>query len=178
MEPEVAIIVEAQSGSEPAWRRLFELHFDAVYRFSLALTAGRRELAEETTQQAFVAAAQRVGRYQPQQGPFRAWLFGIARNRYRTFQAKERRWQRQRGSLLRRAECGPTSRSEPDLGVHEALARLPLEYRRALEAKYLRRRSLKDMAEEEGMSVEAIESLLRRARDRFASVYGQMQDEG
>jgi len=90
VEPEIATVREAQGGSEPAWRRLFELHFDAVYRFCLAMTAGRRELAEETTQQAFIAAAQRIGRYHPPQGTFRAWLLGIARNRYLTLEAKER----------------------------------------------------------------------------------------
>jgi RNA polymerase sigma factor (sigma-70 family) len=61
--------------------------------------------------------------------------------------------------------------------VHEALARLPLEYRRALESKYLRRLTMKEMAESDGMSIEAIESLLRRARDRFAQIYELMQNE-
>jgi len=174
MEPEIVIIREAQNGSEPAWRRLFELHFDAVYRFCLALTAGRRELAEETAQQAFIAAAQRIGRYRPQQGAFRAWLLGIARNRYLSFEAKERR-RRQHEAL--RDNHAPTDNHEPDPMVHEALARLPVEYRRALEDKYLWRLTMKEMAESDGMSIEAIESLLRRARDRFAQVYEQMQDE-
>jgi RNA polymerase sigma factor (sigma-70 family) len=71
-----------------------------------------------------------------------------------------------------------TARQEPDLQVHEALARLPADYRRALESKYLRRLSLKDMAEAEGSSIEAIESLLRRARDKFAQIYEQVQNQG
>jgi len=175
VEPEATTIREAQSGSEPAWRRLFELHFDAVYQFCLALTAGRRELAEETTQQAFIAAAQRIGRYHPQQGTFRAWLLGIARNRYLTFQAKERRRRRHEASQKDHTPAGDPG---PDLRVHETLARLPLEYRQALEGKYLRRLTMKEMAERDGMSIEAIESLLRRARGRFAQVYEQMQNEG
>ena len=61
--------------------------------------------------------------------------------------------------------------------VHEALARLPLEYRRALESKYLRRLTMKEMAESDGLSIEAIESLLRRARDRFARMYKLIQDQ-
>jgi len=177
VESEVTTIREAQGGSEPAWRRLFELHFDAVYGFCLALTAGRRELAEETTQQAFIAAVQRIDRYHPQQGTFRAWLLGIARNRYLTLQAKERR-RRQHEALPREESHAPPSGPEPDLMVHEALARLPLEYRRVLESKYLRRLTMKEMAESDGMSIEAIESLLRRARDRFARIYGLMQKEG
>ncbi len=61
--------------------------------------------------------------------------------------------------------------------VHEVLARLPFEYRRVLEEKYLERLTLKEMAEAHGRSIEAIESLLRRARDRFAPIYESMQDE-
>jgi RNA polymerase sigma-70 factor (ECF subfamily) len=175
VEPEIHTIWEAQGGSEPAWQRLFELHFDAVYRFCLALTAGRRELAEETTQQAFIAAAQRIGHYHPRQGTFRAWLLGIARNRYLTFKAKERR--RRRHEALCEDRRTPTDSHEPDLMVHEGLARLPLDYRRVLEDKYLRRFTVKEMAERDGMSIEAIESLLRRARDRFAEVYELMRSE-
>jgi len=177
VEPEVTIIQEAQGGSEPAWRRLFELHFDAVYRFCLALTTGRRELAEETAQQAFIAAAQRIGRYQFQQGTFRAWLLGIARNRYLTIEVMERR-RRRHEALGREERRASTGGPEPDLRVHEALARLPLEYRRVLEDKYLKRQTMKEMAESDGMSIEAIESLLRRARDRFAHIYELMQKEG
>jgi RNA polymerase sigma factor (sigma-70 family) len=176
VEPEIAIIGAAQGGSELAWRQLFELHFDAVYRFCLALTAGRRELAEETAQQVFVTAAQRIGRYHSQQGAFRAWLLGIAKNRYLTVEANERRrrWHEAREREERRASTGG---SEPDLMVHEALARLPLEYRRALEDKYLRRLTMREMAESDGLSIEAMESLLRRARDRFAQIYEQRQSE-
>jgi RNA polymerase sigma factor (sigma-70 family) len=170
------MIGEAQAGSEPAWRQLFELHFDAVYHFCLALTAGRRELAEETAQQTFVTAAQRIGRYCFQQGTFRAWLLGIARNRHMTIEAKERR-RRWHQSLSGKEECGPAGASTPNLMVHEALARLPGEYRRALEDKYLRQLTMREMAEADGGSIEAIESLLRRARGRFASVYEQMQNE-
>ena len=176
VEPETAIICEAQRGSEPAWRRLFELHFDAVYRFCLTLTTGRRELAEETVQQVFIAAAQRIGTYKPRQGTFRAWLLGIARNRYLTLQAKEQR--RRRHEALGCEERQEAADGvEPDLRVHEALARLPLEYRRVLENKYLRRLTMKEMAESDGLSIEAIESLLRRARDRFGQVYTLMQNE-
>ena len=176
LEPETAIVREAQRGSEPAWRRLFELHFDAVYRFCLTLTTGRRELAEETVQQAFIAAARRIGAYKSRQGTFRAWLLGIARNRYLTLEAKEQR-RRRHETLGREGHQNAAEGVEPDLRVHEALARLPVEYRRVLESKYLRRLTMREIAESDGMSIEAIESLLRRARDRFSQVYTLMQNE-
>jgi len=170
------MILAAQGGSEPAWRALFDLHFDPVYRFCLALAAGRREMAEETAQQTFIAAAQRIGGFCPQEGTFRAWLLGIAKNRYMTFQAQERR-RRRHESLPGREQRTASGSRESDLGVHETLARLPVEYRRALEDKYLRRLTMKEMAETDDLSIEAVESLLRRARDRFACVYKQMQDQ-
>jgi len=170
------MVIAAQGGSEPAWQKLFELHFDPVYQFCLALTAGRRELAEETAQQTFITAAQRIGGFRSQQGTFRAWLLGIARNRYGTLRAKEHRRRRHESQPVRE-DPAPSGESEMDLRVHETLARLPLEYRRALEGKYLRRLTMKEMAEAEGLSIEAIESLLRRARDRFAHVYEQVQDQ-
>jgi RNA polymerase sigma-70 factor (ECF subfamily) len=177
VEAETVIIGAAQSGNELAWRQLFAWHFDAVYRFCLALACGRRELAEETAQQAFITAAQQIGRFDPQRGQFRAWLLGIARNRYMTLEAKERR--RRRHEALSEEDVGGwAERQGPDLHVHEALARLPADCRRALECKYLKRLTMKEMAEADGSSIEAVESLLRRARDRFAQVYGQVQDSG
>jgi RNA polymerase sigma-70 factor, ECF subfamily len=174
-DAETVIVVAAQGGNEPAWRQLFEVHFDAVYRFCLALALGRREIAEETAQQVFITAARQIGRFDPQKGAFRSWLLGIARNRYMTLEAKERR--RRRYEALSQGDLGDgTERQEADLHVHEALARLPSDYRRVLESKYLKRLTMKQMAQAKGISIEAIESLLRRARDRFAQVYQQVQD--
>lgn len=175
VDAETVIVVAAQSGSEPAWRQLFAMHFDAVYRFCLALALGRREIAEETAQQAFITAARQIGRFDPQKGAFRCWLLGIARNRYLTLEAKERR--RRRHEALSQENLGNgIEPQEMDLHVHEALARLPADYRRVLESKYLRRLTMKQMAQAKGLSIEAIESLLRRARERFAQVYQQVQD--
>ncbi len=177
METEIVVISAAQSGSEWAWRQLFGWHFDAVYRFCLCLAAGRREWAEETTQQTFVTAARQIDRYDPRRGEFRAWLLGIARHRFLVSQAKERRRKRHE-ALSQENRAQQTVEYGPDLQVHEAIARLPAEYRRALEDKYLKRLTMKEMAEAQGLSIEAIESLLRRARDRFAQIYGQVHSSG
>ena len=163
----------ARGGSQQAWRQLFDWHFDAVYRFCMVLTAGRQDLAEEVSQQTFVTAARHIGRFRPGWGTFRAWLNGIAKHRYQAFEAKERR-RRRHEVMPRPADAGPP---RPDMLVHEVLARLPFEYRRVLEDKYLKHLTLKEMAEIDGRSIEAIESLLRRARDRFAPIYKSMQSE-
>ncbi|MHC4144704.1 MAG: RNA polymerase sigma factor [Planctomycetota bacterium] len=72
-DSETFVIRAAQDGSEQAWRQLFERHFDAVYRFCVALAGARHDLAEELTQQAFVTAARRIHRFDPSRATFRAW---------------------------------------------------------------------------------------------------------
>lgn len=166
----------ARGGSQQAWRQLFDGHFDAVYRFSLVLAGGRQDLAEEVSQQVFVTAARRISRFRPEQATFRAWLHGIARNRYLTLEAKEQR-RRRHEAVPHREDGSSTGHPKPSALVHEVLARLPFEYRRVLEDKYLKRLTIKEMAKADGRSIEAIESLLRRARDRFAPIYESMQND-
>jgi RNA polymerase sigma-70 factor (ECF subfamily) len=176
MEPdsETSAIYAAQRGSEQAWRQLFEWHFDAVYRFCVALSGGRHDLAEELTQQVFVVAARRIHRFEPSRATFRAWLFGIVKNRQMAIRTSEQRRKRHEESSAKGSPETVTQEG-PDLRVHEALARLPLRYRVVLEAKYLRGLSMKEIAADSGASIEAIESLLRRARAGFARVYEQMR---
>ncbi|MHC4172923.1 MAG: RNA polymerase sigma factor [Planctomycetota bacterium] len=172
MDPdsETFAINAAQRGSEQAWRQLFERHFDAVYRFCAALVGGREELA----QQVFVIAARRIHHFDPSRATFRAWLFGIVKNRHMAIRTSEqRRKQHEESSAKGNSEA--VTQDGPDLRVHEALARLPRRYRVVLEAKYLRGLSMKEIAADSGATVEAIESLLRRARAGFARVYEQLQ---
>jgi len=67
------------------------------------------------------------------------------------------------------------TREVPDLKVYEALARLPSHYRIVLDAKYLKGLSMNEIAANSGSSIEAIESLRRRARAGFAREYEQIR---
>ncbi|TKJ38648.1 MAG: hypothetical protein CEE38_02800 [Planctomycetes bacterium B3_Pla] len=173
-DSETFVIRAAQDGSEQAWRQLFERHFDAVYRFCVALAGARHDLAEELTQQAFVTAARRIHRFDPSRATFRAWLFGIVKNRQMAIRTSEQRRKRHEESSAKRSS-ETVRQEEPDLRVHEALARLPSRYRMVLEAKYLRGLSMKEIAADNSASIEAIESLLRRARAGFAREYEQIR---
>ncbi len=175
VDSETFTIHAAQNGSEQAWRQLFDRHFDAVYRFCLVLTRTRQDLAEELTQQVFVTAARRIHRFDPNRAAFRAWLFGVARNRHMATQTNEQRRKLHEESSSRGSSEKVTQRGT-DLRVHEALARLPSHYRVVLDEKYLRGLSMNEIAANNGKSVEAIESLLRRARAGFAREYEQLRD--
>jgi hypothetical protein len=107
VEAETVIIGAAQGGNEPAWRQLFAWHFDAVYRFCLALAAGRnrpRRPRRSVTPPA-VAGSICAGRVLPG--------YGIARIPSSKPNA------RRRTSIVRpEAEAAGT---EADLYVHERL---------------------------------------------------------
>ena len=174
VDSETFTIHAARNGSEQAWRQLFDRHFEAVYRFCLVLTGTRHHLAEELTQQVFVTAARRIHRFDPRRAAFRAWLFGVARNRHMATQTREQRRRRHEKSFSR--DSSETFQPEGnDLSVHEALARLPSHYRIVLDEKYLRGLSMNEIAANNGASVEAIESLLRRARAGFAREYERLR---
>ena len=174
VDSETFAIHAAQNGSEQAWRQLFERHFDAVYRFCVALTGARHDVAEELTQQVFVTAVRRIHRFDSSRAAFRAWLFGVAKNRHMAIRNGEQRRKRHEESSAKWPSEAVTSR-DSDLRVHEALARLPSHYRIVLDDKYLRGLSVNEIAANNGASVEAIESLLRRARAGFAREYEQIR---
>ena len=165
----------AQKGDEDAWRNLFEWHFESVYGYCLNLCSGNKDMAEEITQQVFMTAARRIGRFKQQQGTFRAWLLGIAKNRFMKVRSKELR---RRGHQKQLSEEVSASEkiNRPDLFVHDVLAELPARYRSVLEAKYLQGLTVNQIAEASRSTPKAVESLLARARDKFAQIHRQMQD--
>src|SRR5262245_47626143 len=98
----------------------------------------------------------------------RTWLFGIARNK-----AHERLRERGRPQALPDLEATDLSEEvaqseETAARVGAALAELPVEYRRALEDKYVRGLSLAEIARRRGRTFKATESLVVRARRAFA----------
>jgi RNA polymerase sigma-70 factor (ECF subfamily) len=173
---EALAVVCAQRGNEQAWKNLFEWHFEPVYRYCLAVAGGRQDVAEEITQQVFVTAGRRVNRFRPRRGTFRAWLLGIARNRFMKFQSREVRRKRHETRFFERSrEKG--SEESTRLLVYEALAQLPGHYRLVLEAKYLEGQTVNEIARAQGRTAKATESLLTRARERFGQVYKRLREQ-
>ncbi len=168
-------IRSARSGDTKAWTLLYEAHVGAVFQYGLRLTYGRLDLAEELTQETFVHAACALHRYRSQSGTLRMWLFGIAKKRMQKLLTSEAR----RAGRERRyaAEKPVSANNNGTTAVHETLARLPAKHRAVLEYKYIHGLSLKEMADKLQLSIEAIESRLRRARRHFAEAYGRLKNE-
>jgi len=78
------------AGDEDAFTDLYRLKHPAIYRFALHMS-GNAALAEDVTQEVFMALIREPGRFDPARGSLGAFLFGIARNHLRKRWEQERR---------------------------------------------------------------------------------------
>ncbi|HLX42835.1 MAG TPA: RNA polymerase sigma factor [Bryobacteraceae bacterium] len=67
------------SGDEDAFTALYRLRQSAVYRFALQMT-GKVTVAEDVTQEVFMALMEHGRRFDPARGTLASFLYGIARN--------------------------------------------------------------------------------------------------
>jgi RNA polymerase sigma-70 factor (ECF subfamily) len=130
--------LDALRGRQPeACERFVDDHYQAVYRFFLWL-ANAKELAEDLTQETFAAFWASLDRPdRPRIPDLKAWLYGIARNRWR-------KWARDAAPTsveLEEALEIPDSAPGPEAcavaalaaeSVARAVAALPADYREAL----------------------------------------------
>ncbi len=79
MQDEETLIERAQQHDEAALSRIYEEHFDRIYRY-VALKIGDRTEAEDMTQQVFLNAFKAISSYKPKGNPVSSWLFRIAHN--------------------------------------------------------------------------------------------------
>jgi RNA polymerase sigma-70 factor (ECF subfamily) len=146
-----------------------------VYGYFLRRTGGSTALAEDLTQETFLAAVRQITRGTEVDAPM-PWLIGIARHRlldhYRRTAAEERRYR----PLDRAADDIADVRD--DLAVvldrqHAiaALDALPASQRLAIALRYLDGLSVPEIARELSKSVHAVESLLARGRATFKQNY-------
>ncbi len=66
-------------GDEAAFEAIYHDHQRGIYRFSLHMS-GDRAIAEEITQDAFVALIERPNGFDGARGTLAAYMFGVARN--------------------------------------------------------------------------------------------------
>jgi len=175
---------QALAGDEAAVRHLAEAALKPLYRFCLYRVGGNHHLCEEVVQETLLGAIRRLARYEPKRsgGDIFGWLTGLARNEIRRALARERSaadlegfWKRMDQKLLSlyaMLESEPfgdelLARNETRDMVNATMAQLPPHYGRALEAKYVRGNSVREIAASLGTSIKAAESLLTRARQAF-----------
>ncbi|MGE3803616.1 MAG: RNA polymerase sigma factor [Gemmataceae bacterium] len=174
----------AMAGDSESVDMLADTMLAPLYSFCLYRVGRNRHLCEEVVQETLVRAIRDLERYEPARASNQifSWLTGLARNEIQRVLAREKKglsleqlWERMDRELLAlfaRFEEEPLAdevirREETCELVNAAMAQLPPHYRQALEDKYVKGSSVRDLAERWCMSEKAAESQLSRARQAF-----------
>ena len=152
------------SGDEEAFTALYRRRQGPVYRFALQMT-GNVVIAEDVTQEVFMALLSKTARYDPARGSLASFLYGVARN-----------------LVLRRIEktaeiedyAGPEdilddlTRRETMENVRRAVLSLPPVYREAVVLCDLQDTSYEEAALALDCPIGTVRSRLNRGRSMLA----------
>src|SRR3974390_2073907 len=83
------LLERALGGDEESFAALYRRRQGSIYRFALHMS-GRRTVAEEVTQEVFLAVLREGERFDPQRGSVLGYLLGIARNQVRRCLERDR----------------------------------------------------------------------------------------
>jgi RNA polymerase sigma-70 factor (ECF subfamily) len=165
------LLMRIAGGDQKALGVLFRRRQQTIYRFALHLT-GSPAMADDVTQDVFVAVIRNAGRFEPGRATVPAWLCGIARNYVR------RRLAVDRGTASIESEEGleaalPAASPDPleDLtsgeaieALRRAVLSLPLRYREVIVLCDLQELSYVETAAALDCPVGTVRSRLNRGR--------------
>ena len=192
--------VEKQPTFDTAWKRravrgeadaidqFVTASMEPLFRFCFYRVGQNRHLCEEVVQETITRAISQLPNYDPSRSRDQTfpWLTGLARNEIRrvlqqaaattSLEAIWARMDDQLRAIFNRLESEPLTedvleRAETREMVNATMSQLPPHYREALEAKYVERHSVREIAAQRATSDKAIESLLTRARQAFRKTF-------
>ena len=142
----------------------FDQYHQAVFGFACRMT-GRADLAEDVTQECFLAFVRAPRKFDPSRGTVRTFLFAIARNlalkQYRDHRAEEPLAEDFAGAI------DVHDGLDVAAAVAAAVARLPVLQREALVLFQYEGATLEEIAQISGADVGTVKSRLHRARERL-----------
>lgn len=164
-DPDIALILAAGRGDSSAGRALVERLLPPIVSFSARMLGDRAE-AEDVAQEVFVKAWRAAEGWQSGRARFSTWLYRVAHN------ACIDRLRRRPASLPegfdapddREGAADGLERRQKERAVRAAIQGLPERQRAAMALCYYQGLSNRDAADILEISVEALESLLSRAR--------------
>ena len=155
----------SEKGDENAFLILYQRHQGSIFRFALHMS-GRVDVAEEVVQEVFMALLSKLKLYARDRGELQGYLIGIARNRVRRHLSERR---------LAEVEPSPESESnalfegfnkrEELAALHDAILKLPPDYREVVVLCDLEDMDYADAARQIGCPVGTVRSRLHRARE-------------
>ena len=175
------LIDRIAAGDPEAFAALFRRRQGQVYRFALHMTAAP-SIAEDVTQEVFLAVMHDAGRYDPARASVVAWLCGIARNHVRRRVERDRLLQplslyddgRDDDPLeglvaVEPAVLGDLTRAESIEALRQAVLTLPVRYREAVVLCDLQELSYADASAALGCAIGTVRSRLHRGRALLAT---------
>ena len=169
MTTDEELMLDVQRGVREAFGQLFERYRDPIWRFFRRRTPNEA-LAEELSQDTFVAVLQGAARYAPR-APFRSYLFGIA---YNILLADRRRASHQMVEPLDLAWAAAcVGDVEAEMSVRSALDRLDADDREMLMLREYEQLSYQEIADLRKMPINTVRSRLFRARMALKAVLEQ-----
>lgn len=162
-------------GDAAALSALFRRHKALVYRFALHLADPA--VADDVTQEVFLAVIADAGRYEPGRSSVAAWLCGIARNQVRRRLERDRRLSSFDGQADAAEEIeDPRTNLLEDLlradrieDVRRAVRSLPLGYREAIVLCDLQEMTYADAAAALECPIGTVRSRVHRGRALLAA---------
>jgi RNA polymerase sigma-70 factor (ECF subfamily) len=160
-------------GDESAFATLYRRRQSALYRFALQM-CGSESVAEDVTQEVFMALLREAHKFDPTRGALASFLFGVARNQVLRRLEKERAFVAlgEEHDELSDASRSTTSddplaelaRGERVETVRQAVLALPVHYREVVVLCELQELSYAEAANILGCAVGTVRSRLHRAR--------------
>ena len=159
--------IESQTGASEKAEMMVRLYKQTVFAVCLANTRSVHD-AEDMTQEVFLKAFRKLDHLR-NQGRVRAWLIRIARNACISHHQRKRP---RTSSIL--DEIPAPSKSNPLVDrLHEALSRLPDEYRETISMYYLGGRNCATVAASLGITEAAVRQRLVRGRLMLHDLLGE-----
>jgi RNA polymerase sigma-70 factor, ECF subfamily len=168
---------------EAALREFFDEYFGRLYRFAFARLRGDAALAEDAAQVTLTKGLRNLAGFRGQASLF-SWLAQICRNEIADLTEKSARTQAhvtsldadgaQREAALAVVDGAPGGEARRASGerlkvIRQVLDELPGRYGEMLELKYIEEWNVERIAARVGLSFEATQSQLQRARLAFRS---------
>lgn len=155
----------ALAGDTDAFGALVRRYEDAVFNLAWRMSNNWHDAAD-IAQDTFIRAYRKLSYYRPSHS-FKTWLFSLcanlAKNRFRGIQRRRRAEERLREEM-------PPLSPEPeakDVGLEEALRRIPDKLRAALVLKHMEGLSYEEVARALGIGVSAAKMRVARGRDEL-----------
>jgi RNA polymerase sigma-70 factor, ECF subfamily len=182
MEEDRLLVERLLAGDQAALRQFFDEYFDRLYRFAYARLRGDAALAEDAAQNALTRGLKGLAGFRGEAGLF-SWLAQICRNEIADLVEKSARIAAHTVSLdaAGSARDAAYAVAAPEAGekalagaermrvIRQILDELPGRYGEMLELKYIEEWDVERIARRVGLSFEAAQSQLQRARLAFRS---------